>query len=92
VSIVVRYGPTDLTKQKYDETMQAINSELGEDAPDGARLHVCFGEDGALRISEIWDSREQWQAFGEKLMPILAKMGIQPGPPEVYEVHNLLAV
>ena len=91
MGIVVRYAPTNLTKQQYDETIQAVNAELGEDAPDGARLHVCFGEDGDLRVSEIWDSREQWEAFGERLMPILARMGVQPNPPDVYEVHNIFA-
>jgi len=42
-----------------------------------------------LRVSEIWDSREQLEAFGEKLMPILADVGIEfSGEPEIFEVHN----
>jgi hypothetical protein len=49
--------------------------------------HVCFGEDGDLRVSEIWDSQEKLEAFGERLMPILAEVGIQPGEPEIYEVQ-----
>jgi hypothetical protein len=44
--------------------------------------HVCFGQDGDLRVSEIWDSQEKLEAFGERLMPILAEVGIQPGEPE----------
>jgi hypothetical protein len=44
-----------------------------------------------LRVSEIWDSQEQLQAYGERLMPILADAGIQmSGEPEVFEVHNLI--
>jgi hypothetical protein len=51
--------------------------------------HVCFGQDGDLRVSEIWDSREMLEAFGERLMPILSEVGIQPGDPEIYEVQNV---
>jgi hypothetical protein len=52
--------------------------------------HVCFGSEGNLRVSEIWDSREQFQAFGERLMPVLAEGGIQPGEPQMLEVHNIV--
>ena len=40
-------------------------------------------------MSEIWDSREQFAAFGERLMPILAEVGINPGEPEFLEVHRI---
>jgi hypothetical protein len=42
----------------------------------------------AVRVSEIWDSMEQFQAFGERLMPILADIGIDAGRPETFEVYN----
>ena len=93
MSIVVRFNPVGLTKQQYDETDKAVGAELGlgaDELPDGCQLHVCFGQDGDLRVSEIWDSREQFEAFGEKLMPVLAKSGVQAGQPDVYEVHKIV--
>jgi hypothetical protein len=42
------------------------------------QVHVLFGDDGNLRLSEIWDSREQLQAFGDRLMRILIDIGIEP--------------
>ena len=49
-------------------------------------LNAPFG----LRISEIWDSKEQFEAFGAVLMPILAANGVElAGPPEVFEVHSI---
>ena len=90
VSIVVRFTPTSLTAAKYDGTMQAIE-EAGTFPPDGLDYHVCFGSEGNLRVSEIWDSREQFAAFGERLMPILAAAGIEfSGEPEIFEVHNII--
>jgi hypothetical protein len=49
------------------------------------------GTEGDLHVSEIWDSQEQLQAYGEVLMPILADAGLQfSGEPEVFEVHNII--
>jgi hypothetical protein len=54
-------------------------------------LHVFFGSEGSLKVSEIWDSREQLQAFGERLMPMLADIGIEfSGDPDILEVHNVV--
>ena len=90
MSVVVRFNPTNVTKEKYDESLRRLD-EAGEWPPDGLRLHVLFGSEGALKVSEIWDSEEQLQAFGERLMPILSEIGIEfSGPPEIFEVHNLV--
>jgi hypothetical protein len=90
MSIVVRFHPTALTAAKYDETVRRLTN-AGDFPPDGLDYHVCFGTDGSLRVSEIWDSREQFAAFGERLMPVLADAGIEfSGDPEVYEVHNIV--
>ena len=90
MSIVVRFNPTNLTTEKYDETVRRLE-EAGAWPPDGLDYHVFFGSEGNLRVSEIWDSREQLEAFGEKLMPILADNGIEfSGDPEIFEVHNII--
>jgi len=89
MSIVVRFTPASLTQQQYDETVRRMQED-GTFPPEGMDYHVCFGEEGRLRVSEIWDSREQWQAFGERLMPVLADVGIDPGDPDVFEVHNVV--
>ena len=92
MSNVVRYSPDPpATKEQYDRSTELFNKEFGEGfMPDGAELHVAFlDSDGNVRVSEIWDSREQWQAFGDKLMPILSEIGVNPGEPEVFEVYQL---
>jgi hypothetical protein len=90
MSIVVRFNPTNLTREKYDATNQRFEEAGLEFPPEGLELHVCFGSDGDLRVSEIWDSREQFEAFGERLMPVLTEGGIEfSGEPDVFEVHNL---
>ena len=58
---------------------------------DGLAYHVAFNSGGSFRVSEVWDSHEQFEAFGQRLMPILAEGGIElAGPPEIVEVHNTI--
>jgi hypothetical protein len=89
MSILVRFTPASLSAEQYDETVRKLE-DAGEIPADGLNYHVCFGSDGSLRVSEIWDSKEQFEAFGEKLMPVLADVGIDPGEPEFLEVHNII--
>lgn len=90
MSILVRFTPASATStEQYDETIRRLEAE-GDLPPDGQDYHVCFVADGQLRVSEIWDSRAKFEAFGERLMPILADVGIDPGQPEILEIHNII--
>lgn len=89
MSVLIRFAPASLTAAQYDESVRKLE-EAGSFPPDGLDYHVCFGTDGNLRVSEIWDSREQLDAFGERLMPVLAEVGIDPGEPEILEIHNIV--
>jgi hypothetical protein len=89
MSILARFTPPSLSTEQYDKTIQKLE-EGGDFPPDGLDYHVCFGTDGSLKVSEIWDSNEQFEAFGEKLMPVLSDAGIDPGEPELIEIHNII--
>ncbi len=89
MSIVVRFPVSNVTKQQYDTVHDALE-ESGDWPPAGCLMHVCFGDQQDVRVSEIWESQEQLSAFGEKLRPQLEAAGIQlSGGPEVFEAHNL---
>ena len=89
MSILIRFAPAAMTAAQYDESVRKLE-EAGAFPPDGLDYHVCFGGDGSLRVSEIWDTREQLEAFGERLMPVLTEVGIDPGEPELMEIHNIV--
>lgn len=91
MSIVLRLSPANLTRQQYDEVEQRLVEAGAWPNPDGMEVHVIFGDEGNLRVSEIWDSREHAQAFGDQLMPILADVGIEfSADLEIFEVQNLV--
>jgi hypothetical protein len=91
MSILVRFtGAPGLKAEKYDEMMPRIEAS-GEFPPDGLDYHVAFSSGDTFRVSEIWDSRQQFEAFGQRLMPILSEGGVElAGPPEVIEIHNII--
>jgi hypothetical protein len=89
MSVLVRFTPPSLSAEQYDATVEQLSND-GDFPPDGLDIHVCFGSDGELKVSEVWDSREQFEAFGPKLLPVLEEKGIDPGQPELVEVHNII--
>jgi hypothetical protein len=90
MSIVVRFKPTNLTTEKYNESIQRLE-QAGAWPPDGLQSHVFFGPEDDLRVSEIWDSREQLAAFDERMMAVLTELGIGlSDEPEIFEVHNII--
>lgn len=89
MSIVVRFPLSNVTRQQYDKVHDALEG-AGVWPPDGCQVHVGFGDDQNVRVSEIWESREQLEAFGEKLRPHLEAAGIQlTGEPEVFEAFRV---
>ena len=89
MSILARFHPANLTAEKYDESHPKVE-EAGF-PPDGLEYHVCFGTPESLSVSEIWDSREQLEAWAPTIMPILESFGIeQAAPPDIIEIHNVV--
>lgn len=83
----VRFPPSNVTKEQYDSVRNALE-ESGDWPADGCELHVCFGDEKDVRVSEVWESQERFEAFGATLGPRLEEAGISiSGQPEVFEVH-----
>ena len=89
MSIVVRFPLSNVSKQQYD----SVHSACGPTrrlASTGCLIHVALGDEQNVHVSEIWESQEQLQAFGEKLQPKLAAAGIQLiGEPEIFEALDV---
>ena len=80
----------DVSTDKYDKAMRRLE-ESGHWLPEGLEYHVAFRSNGNLRVSEIWGSRTQFDAFGKHLMPLLKDEGIElRGDPEMLEIHNIV--
>jgi hypothetical protein len=80
------------TLEQYDEVIQRMGFEPGGAGPPGGLFHWVTATDGGVRVTDVWETVEQFQQFAQtQIGPITQEVGIE-GPPEVttYEVHNHL--
>jgi len=89
MSILVRFSPPSMTAEQYDSILARLTEEGIQPAP-GLELEVCYGAGDQMKVSLLFDSQEELDAFGERLAPILEEMKLDPGAPEVLEVHNII--
>lgn len=77
------------TPEKYASAIKQLE-EAGAGAPKGRRYHVALESEGSIQVFDIWESQEDFDAFGATLMPILAELGIGLKEPMVANVHNVI--
>ncbi len=54
MSIVVRFPLSNVRKQQYDSVHAALE-QSGDWPPAGCLIHVAFGDEQNVRVSEIWE-------------------------------------
>jgi hypothetical protein len=77
------------TPEKYDAAIAALDA-AGAGAPAGRTLHVALESGGEIQVFDIWESKEQFEAFGAVLIPKLAEAGVELGEPMVAPVYNII--
>jgi hypothetical protein len=88
---IARIVETRITAGEYDQMRDRLG--VGDAPPPGGVFHVAaLGEDGKVRVVEVWDSRAEAEAWGEKVMAVRSEAGFGDGPPsiEYLEVHNIV--
>jgi hypothetical protein len=89
MAVAVVFTPTTMSVSQYDECIRQL-VQAGAGSPPGRLYHVCHVVDGRPRVLDVWDSRESFERFGQTLMPILERLGADPGQPAISEVHNVI--
>ena len=87
---IARIIETEITREEYDQMRERL--AVGDTPPPGSSVHVAaVGDDGKVRIVEVWDSREQAEAWGEKVAAAREEAGFGGRPPsiEYLEVHRI---
>ena len=67
MAVVMQMRWDGVTPEQYDETCDIVQWE--RDAPPGGIFHVAWFEDGALRVLDVWETPDQFQAFVETRSP-----------------------
>jgi hypothetical protein len=87
--IVAHFTGSGMTSAQYDEVLVELKKVTTFPA-SGQIAHACYKTDDGYKVVDVWESAETFAAFGEKLMPILQKLGINAGQPAVYSLYNYL--
>ena len=80
-----------ITPEHYDQARALVNWE--GDPPPGGIYHVAAFDGASLRVTDVWESAEQFQQFAEqRLIPGTKQLGL-PGEAkvEIYPVHRIHA-
>ena len=88
---IARIIETGISTAEYDQMRERLG--IGDTPPPGGVFHVATVSDGGkVRIIEVWDSREEAEAWGEKVNAEREKAGIGSGPPsiEYLDVHSIV--
>ena len=85
------FSPAAMSARQYDACIQKLEA-AGAGAPKGRLYHACFGPSDKLAVFDVWDSQDNFNRFGETLMPILKELGVDPGQPAVMPIHNIIKV
>ena len=78
-----------MSEGQYDEVIRRLDA-AGAGAPAGRTYHACYGAGDRLRVFDVWDSKDDFDRFGQTLMPILQEVGVDPGVPEIVEARNVI--
>jgi hypothetical protein len=89
MSFVLHFKPGGFPLTTYNEVIKRLDA-AGAGSPKGRAYHVCYGDPNNVQVTDVWDNMEDFQAFGQTLVPIMQALGADPGQPEIREVQNVI--
>lgn len=91
MAIVMNMRWSGVTKDQYDQALKVVDWE--STPPEGGKYHVASFDNNGLRVTDVWESADDFNRFVEqRLMPGVAQIGIEGQPEvEITEVHRIFA-
>jgi hypothetical protein len=90
VAVIMEFKDTSL--EQYDEVLGKMGFSPGGAGAKGGLFHWVTKTNGGIRVTDVWESKEQYEAYAaERIGPLTAEAGIA-GPPDITyaEVYNYL--
>ena len=88
-NVVVIFNAPGFTAKHFDHTWDELRA-AGQGNPKGLISHVGFPKGDGWMVVDVWESEQAFKEFGNTLMPILQKIGVQVPPPQVMPAHFVL--
>ena len=91
VAVVLEFEGATL--DQYDQVIEKMGFTPGGTGAPGSISHWVTKTDNGIRVTDVWETREQFENFAqEQIGPYTQEVGIS-APPQTtfFEVHNYLA-
>ena len=89
MALGIYFAPAAMSSDKYDECIKLLR-KAGAGNPPGRSYHASFGPKNKLMVFDVWTSQAAFDKFGKTLMPIMQKLGVDPGQPAVMPMHKVI--
>jgi hypothetical protein len=92
MAVAVQLEFPGATLEQYDEVIKKMGFKPGGPGAPGGIFHWVTKTNDGIRVTDVWESKEQFERFSrEQIGPKTAEVGV-PGPPRItfFEVHNYL--
>ena len=89
MALAFYFAPTAFSAQQYNECIARLK-KAGAGHPPGRVYHAAFGTPDSVNVFDVWTSQAAFEKFGQTLMPIMQQLGVDPGAPQVMNIHNVI--
>lgn len=89
MAIVIKFKHKGFNASKYHEAIKQLESS-GQGNPKGRIYHVCYGDSNEVDILDIRERMEDFEAFGNTLIPILTSLDVTLGHPDIQEIFGIV--
>jgi hypothetical protein len=89
MAVGLYFATNPITPEQYDAVNRGLEAS-GAASPPGRILHVALEVGGQIQVFDIWESEEAFETVAGQLRSVFADVGVDPGPPQVSTIHNLI--
>ncbi len=89
MSTVIMQRWDSITPAQYDQIHEIVRWD--DDVPEGMTFHVASFEGDILRMTDVWDSEEQFMTFVQtRILPAVKELGLDGFPEAIIsQAHDL---
>jgi quinol monooxygenase YgiN len=84
--VAVHISPQHMSKADYERLIAELKAS-GADQPQGRLVHAAYGDD-EVRMFELWESAEHFNAHRDDLFAALESVGLVSGSVELHALHS----
>ena len=89
MAVVIKFKHAGFTEAKYQDAISKL-AAAGQGNPKGRSFHVSYGDSSGVDILDIWESMEEFEAFGKILIPILTSLKLNLGKPDIENIFGII--